>query len=162
MDTINVDGIIDIGVPTESGHWVNEKYAQLAEIVRDYNSNLSFCWIPPEHRSEDDKRPYAIVDDRIHRVILYADETATPEAILSTLFQADAEKQGGHNAILAKMDADNAAAEAFRLKKQMEDMEEARDRALFMMGSPLNFLKMKDNQGDLIKYDDQRRRLGRV
>jgi hypothetical protein len=142
---------MEVYVPAEDGRWVNESYARLAEIVKDYDATLELRWIPPDRRTREDKKPYVIIDTRINEPVLYASELDTPEEILARLFDAD-NKYGN---VLTRLENRNKAVEIFDAKKQMEKMEEATDYAEFLFKSPLNTVKANGK-----KYDDQRRIVG--
>lgn len=151
---------MDVYIPTDDGQWVSEKYERLASVIKDYDENLELCWIPPDRRTREDKAPYCVVYNDPARpgkrdVVFYASELDTPEDILARLWTAD-DKRGD---VQARMDAHNAAVEALRLKKLDDEMQEANSQAEFLHRSPLNYLKMRDARGELIKLDDQRRRI---
>jgi hypothetical protein len=152
---------MDIYIPTDGGQWVSEKYERLASIIKDYDENLEFGWIPPDKRTREDRKPYVVLYHDPKKpgktdVVFYASELDTPEDILAKLWLAD-DKRGD---VQSRMDARNAAVEALRLKKLDDDMAEARDKADFLHRSPLNFMKWgKDEHGRPIKMDDQRRRI---
>jgi len=151
---------MDIFIPTDDGQWVSEKYERLAAVIKDYDENLELCWIPPDKRTREDKKPFAVVYNDPKRpgkrdLVFYASELDTPEEILAHLWTAD-DKRGD---VQARMDAHNDAVEALKLKRQADEMEEANSQAEFLHRSPLNFLRMRDHRGELIKMDDQRRRI---
>lgn len=135
-------------VPASDNRWVDENYARLAELVQNYDPYLELRWIPPEHRTKDDKKPYVIIDTRIEKPVLFADELEQPHEILARVMEAD-NKYGN---VLDRLELRNTALEMFRLQEHNEKLAEASDKALFMVKSPINFLKM-----DGKKWDDQRR-----
>lgn len=135
-------------IPTETGQWVSEDFARLAEVIQDYDSALELRWIPPEHRTRDDKEPYMIYDTRMHSVVFYASELDTPVGILEKLFRGDIRK---HN-VLANLEAHEAAQKALDFKKKMEEYEDMADQAKFLSQSPLNTLRFNGK-----KFDHNRR-----
>jgi hypothetical protein len=139
-------------VPTETNHWVDENFARLAEILKDYDPALELRWIPPDKRvdPEDRERPYCIVDTRSNYVIRHCNERDDPVAVLASIFNAD----NKHGNVLNRIDAQNAATEAFRLKERIEQQEEQMDLAAFFMGTKKNYIQHKG-----VKFDDQMRRL---
>lgn len=152
---------MDIHIPTNDGYWVSENFQRLAEVIKDYshskNSDLELRWIPPTNRETPDEKakPFCVFDSRAQRPIFFASEFDTPETILTRLFDSDNTKGD----VLKRIDAHNAAVKALKLKEQMEKLEDANDRAMFMIGSPLNYMRMRNEKGELIKYDDERRRM---
>lgn len=146
-----------IHIPTNDGYWVDEKFQILAEVVKDYSPTLELRWIPPNMRTdpEDRKNPYCIYDLVAQAPVMFAGELDTPEDILKRLFLSDNTK---HN-VLEEIEAQNAAVKALQMKQWLNSLEEAGEMAKFMIASPLNYLKMKDEDGKLIKLDESRRRV---
>lgn len=147
-----------INIVTENGEWVNEDFQRLAEIVKDYDEYLELRWIPPGQRETDadKKNPYCIVDTRSNYIVMFASERDNPQTILARLFSAD----NKHGSVLDRIDAENAAKEAFRLKEQMDDEEMKRDFAAWLIGTKQNYIHTKNPvTGEKLKLDDQLRRL---
>lgn len=140
------------------GSWVNEKFAQLAEIIQDYDPYLELQWIPPGQRDEeqDKKNPYRIIDNRSGYIVMFASDRDTPESILARLWGADNTRGN----VLESLDAQNAAAEAFRLKERMDEEELKKDFAAFLVGSNKNYHHLKHPvTGEKMKLDDELRRM---
>ena len=138
--------------------WVDEKFAQLAEIIQDYDHYLELRWIPPEYRSDqhDKANPYCIVDTRSNYIVMFASERDTPESILARLWSAD----NKHGSVLDRLEAENAAKEAFKLKSQIDEDEMKRDFAEWLISTKQNYIKTKNPvTGEKLKLDDQLRRL---
>ena len=150
MITLVVFKMTEVFIPVDDGRWVSEEYERLAQVIRDYDPHLGLRWIPPEHRTREDKEPYCIVDTTTNYVVLYASELDTPVSILAKLWGAD----NARGNVLVRIDAQNAAQQALDMRKQMDKMEDAHDLAKFLWQSPLNFMKHNG-----IKFDDQRRRI---
>jgi hypothetical protein len=147
-----------INIVTESGEWVSEDFQRLAEIVKDYDPYLELRWIPPGQRETDadKKNPYCIIDTRSNYIVMFASERDNPQTILARLWSAD----NGRGSVLDRVDAENAAAEAFRLKSQMDDEEMKKDFAAWLIGTKKNFIHTKNPvTGEKLKLDDQLRRL---
>lgn len=144
---------MDTYTPTDDGHWVSEKYMRLAEIVHDYDPQFELRWIPPEHRTDpqDITKCYVIWDIVTNNPVLYAGELDTPEHVLGRLFDAD----NKHGNVLERIDAHNAAIEAFKLKEEMDIREEQREKVAWLMGTKKNFINM--GKGRVV--DDQLRRI---
>lgn len=114
---------MDVFVPAEDGSFVSETHARIAEIIAEYDPTLSLAWIPPANREPGDK-PFAVVHRPVglpEYVVCYAD--TCDERLLARVFSMD----NARSDVLSDMEASNAAVEALRLKKQMEEMEEAAD-----------------------------------
>lgn len=145
-------------VVTDDGQWVHEDFHRLAEIVKDYDDALELQWIPPGQRDEnaDKENCYRIFDTRSRSVVMFASERDPAEHILARLWGADNTK---HN-VLERVDAHNAAREAFNLKQQIDDAEAQRDLAAFLIGTKKNYINFTHPiTGEKIKTDDQLRRL---
>lgn len=142
-------------VPTETNHWVDENFARLAEIIRDYDPNLEFRWIPPDKRvtKEDKSKPYCVVDTRTNSIVFYASELDTPEDILTKIFHSD----NKHGNVLKRLDARNAAIQALKMKAWLDYAEEAKEQSAFLMGTKKNYIR---HNGFLL--DDQLRKLRRL
>ena len=147
-----------IQIVTESGEWVNEDFQRLAEIVKDYDEYLELKWIPPGQRDTDadKKNPYCIVDTRSNYIVMFASERDTPQSILARLWSAD----NNRGSVLDRIDAENAAAEAFKLKSQIDDEEMKKDFTAWLMGTKKNIIKTTNPvTGEKLKLDDQLRRI---
>lgn len=139
------------------GSWVNENFERLARIIKDYDPYLELKWIPPGQREseQDKKNPYCIVDTRSDYVVMLASDRDTPESILERLFLAD-NTQGN---VLDRVEARNAAAEAFKLLEKMDEEEEKKEFAAFLIGTKKNYIDVTHPlTGEKIKFDDQLRR----
>lgn len=150
----------DIYVPTSDGRFVSQKMQDLTEIIKDYDEWLELKWIPPENRREpgDELEAYAIFDTNPttdNKPIMFFKETDTPEEILSRLLMGDTSKGDP----LKKIDAHNDMRKLMQMKRFQIEMEEAEDQASFLIQSPLNYLKWKTSDGQVVKLDDQRRRV---
>ncbi len=145
-------------VVTDDGQWVNEHFHRLAEIIQDYDPALELQWIPPGQRDTDEekKTPYRIIDTRSNYIVCFASERDSAEDILARLWGAD-NKQGS---VLDRMEAKNAAIEAFKLKERMDEEEMKKDFTAFLIGTKKNYIKATNPvTGEKLKLDDQLRRL---
>lgn len=144
-------------IPADDGRWVDEKFARLAEVVQDYDPAFELRWIPPEHRTtpEDVKNCYAVVETTPNGeyVVFHAGPLATPEEILTRLFEGDNAKGD----VLKRLDAHNAAVEALRLKEKMDEAEEKKEYISWLIGTQKNFI----NMGNGRVVDDQLRTIRR-
>lgn len=144
-------------ISLNDGSWVNEKFERLASIIQDYDPSLELRWIPPGQRDTEveKKWPYVIVDKRSDYVVMSASDRDTPETILERLFAADNTKGN----VLDRVEAHNAAVEAFRLKEKMDRDELNADFAEFLIRTKKNFIDVTHPvTGEKLKLDDQLRR----
>lgn len=143
--------LFDPAVPTESGHWVSEQYARLAEVVSDYDPQFELRWIPPEHRAsrEEKSKPYVVWDTITNTAVFFASELDTPVDILTKLFEGD----NKHGDVLKRLDARNAAVKAMELKAELEKREEQMEYAAFLMATKKNYITLEDGR----RVDDQLR-----
>jgi hypothetical protein len=127
--------IFDRAVAMDDGHFVSEKVAYISEIIKDFNPYLQLVWIPPENRQEnDDTPPFAIMDTtpgKAPYVVFTIKEDELDERVLAKLFQGDL----AHNDVLARLEAEERAAEVLKLKRQMEKAEERQDFVRSVVGS---------------------------
>lgn len=137
-------------IPTETGEWVSEDFERLARIIQDYDQDLELRWIPPAHRTRDDKKPYVVVDTRTNTAVLYASELDTPTDILVALVSSD-NAQGN---VVDRIEAYEWAAKVVEHKAWIDSLEEAGDKANFFFNSPLHYVKV-----DGVKFDENRRRM---
>jgi hypothetical protein len=145
-------------IATENGVWVDENFARLAEIVKDYDPYLELRWIPPGQRETDadKKNPYCIIDTRSDYIVMFASERDNPQTILARLWSAD----NKHGSVLDRLDAENAAAEAFKLKAAIDEEEMKKDFVSWLVDTKRNYMKVTNPvTGEKLKLDDQLRRL---
>jgi hypothetical protein len=128
----------DIAIPTDDGRWVSESHERIARIIKDYDPTLSLAYIPPDKREPGDV-PFAVIHEPMGKpaYIVFTAETCD-ERILERLWAADTVKQGD---ILTNLDAHNAAVEAVKLKKKMDEQENRLDFVESVIKSPLNTYK---------------------
>lgn len=145
-----------VHVPANDGSWVNENFARLAEVIKDYDQQFELRYIPPENRSspEDETRAYCVFDLYGNCPAFFAGADATPETILAHLFNID----NKHGDVLVRMEARNRAVEVLEAKQRLEQAEERQEYVSWLIGSPLNYLKLRTKDG-IKKFDDQLRRL---
>lgn len=142
-------------VIADDGSWVNGDYERLGRLVKDYDANLALAWIPPEAREAHEKFPYAIIDTRTDSIVFCIEASETPVEIIERLFKSDATKGD----VLDRLQARTDAIKAWQLKTQMDELKEAEELALFMVQSPINYMRITNTSGEKVKLDDQRRRL---
>lgn len=153
--------MIDHAVYSEEAKcFISSKLQRLGEILLDYDPYLTLRWIPPVGRTSDDSLPYCVVHDAPGAkpyVVKYFGELDDPEDILAQIFAGDNKNQS----VLDKLEKKNAAAEAFRMKEQLDAEMEAADMFHFLMTSrSKNWVKWKDRStGEVIKLDSDRRRV---
>jgi hypothetical protein len=111
-------------------NWVSAEFQRLAQVVYDYDQYLEFQMVPLDQQMHltDKSQVFRIVDTRNNRVVLYADSLSNPQEILTRLFCMDQDKGN----VVARMDAQNAAAEALRNEKIIEEREAFKDLAAFI------------------------------
>ena len=148
-------------IPGNDGRWVSEDFARLQEIFQDFNTSkncdIELRWVPPDERStnEEVRNPYCVFDKRTNSPVFFASELDSPEEILAKLIDID----NTNGDVYSRLEAHNNAVKIFELKKRVESFEEANDEAAFLIGSPLNYVKHKTKTGEIVKLDDQRRRI---
>ena len=123
----------------QDGSWVSENFTLLSEILADYDPLLELRWIPPDKRETQFEKanPYVIVDTRSNSAVRYVSERDEPRLVLAEIFDMDNVKGD----VIKKMDARNAADQAFRMKKVMEEREEAKDFTRFVVANKKNYIR---------------------
>lgn len=150
---------MDTFVPTPDGRWVSEKYERLASVINDYDPNLELRWIPPEHRTREDKKPYCIVHKNPQNgheyIVFHASEQDSPEQILAKLWTNDTAK----NDTMAYLDSLDAARQALEMKERMDIAEARQDFVNWLMDTEKNFINTRNPfTGEMLKLDSQLRR----
>lgn len=128
---------LDIAIPTDDGRWVSESHERIARIIQDYDPELFLAYIPPDKREPGDV-PFAVIHQpagKMSYVVFTAEHC--DERILERLWTSD----NKHGDVLSRLDAHNAALEAIKLKKQMDEQEERRELVQSIVKSPLNVYK---------------------
>jgi hypothetical protein len=129
-------------VPAEDGHWINEKFARISEIIHDFDHRLQLVWIPPENRTAFDVKPYGILhtsDNGAQKMVMLIKEEDLDERILAHLFLNDTERHD----VLARLEAEELAQQVLRNKEKMEAAEARQDFIKSVVKSPLHSFKHK-------------------
>lgn len=129
----------DVYVPAEDGTFVSETHARIAEIINDYDETMSLAWIPPNRRVPGDP-PFAVVHRPLggaEYVVCYAEQC--DERLLARIFSMDNAKTD----VWSQLEASQAAAEAIRLKRQLEENEEADEIRKAIVTSPKSVYRHK-------------------
>lgn len=125
---------MDIYVPTETGHWVNEKFSRIAEIIHDYDPEMELAWIPPERRGLIPDKPYAVVhkpDGLKEYVMFKLEEDELDERVLARIFNGDAK----HVDVLANLEAMDRARKVMEMKERMDKAADRQDFIASVVGS---------------------------
>lgn len=130
---------MDRFVPTETGHWVNEKFAHIAEIIQDYDPTMYLAWIPPEHRT-DNTPPYAVIhhpDGLAPYKMFHLQENELDHRVIARICRGDLTKMN----VLDQIEAEEAARQILEAKQAMEREEERLDIVKSIVRSPLHTYK---------------------
>lgn len=126
---------MDIMIPTEDGHFVSEKHAQISEIINDFDPNLQLAWIPPEHRTVYDLKPFAVIHTHptsaFQTVVMYIAEDELDERVIARLFEGDITK----NDVIGRLEAEDAARNVLKLKQDLDRAEARQDFVKTVVGS---------------------------
>ncbi len=139
--------MVDTFIPTNDGRWVSSTYERLARVINEYDENLQLCWIPPDKRTREDKKPYMVLDSKTQSPVFYASELDTPVDILTKLYTADSK----HGDVHERLVAHNLAIEIMETKQWEDEREELRSQANFLLGSPLNTVNFKGKKLDHLR-----------
>ena len=135
----------DYHFDTENGVIVSEKHRRIAEIIHDYNPELSLMWIPPGKRDDDDTYPFLIVHTMSNGsqypvMHLTLEDMDNPQIVLGRLFAGDMAK-GGKDRVEIAIEAAESADRIYRAKEAQERWEERMDFLRFAVGTPLHSFK---------------------
>lgn len=120
---------------SEHGEFISDTHRRFAEVLNDYNPNLSLLFIPARERKLGDRWPFAIQEQIPGRgpvIIRYLDEAsmADPKQILAWLFEGDIRRHRVVD-VLDRLDAEAAADQLLKQKKWVEDAEDRQDKIAF-------------------------------
>ena len=110
--------------------WVSAEFANLAEVLSDYDHNLVLEMVPVAEWGNliDKSKVFRVVDTRKNQIVLYADSLASPQDILARVWSMDQQ----HNKVVTNLDARNAAAQALQMKRHLDEIEAQKDFNLFL------------------------------
>ena len=135
--------------------WVSQEFQNLAEVLADYDSSLALEMIPKKYWADlhDKTKIFRVVDTQRNSVVMTFSSITSPQEILGEIWSRDLNK----NDVIGRMDKQNAAAEALKLRKNLDELEAQKDFALFVIGNK----KSRWVHGGRVK-DDEFRDLGPV
>lgn len=124
---MDFSGAVDLGsvaVPVDGVHFASVKAQRIAEILQDYDPNLSLEWIPEGAEPGMDRFRVVCTPPNAPAYVVCSSNEAD-EVLLAKVFDSDNAKGN----VLSRLNSHNAAMEALRLKAQMDEAEEAQDFA---------------------------------
>jgi len=154
----NPTQLVDSFVPNSDGRWVSENFVRLNEVVHDYDPNLDVGFLPSELQTTPFLREYCfLVFDRARNTpVFYFKPDETPAKVLARIFRIDTRK----NDVLANLEAEETAEEILRLKALMDDQEDRKELADWIMTKSGNYPKFKPPGEDKVqKFDDKLHRI---
>lgn len=120
----------------DSGRALSVEHQRIAEIIQDYDPKLRLVWILPEDRQLNEQHPFAVVhspDNAPEYVVMRLRESEVDHRILARLWGSD-DKNGN---VLTRIEAEESARRAVELKKQQDEIEEAKEMAAWMVKAPV-------------------------
>lgn len=111
--------------------WISAEFQNLAEVLADYDPYLALEWIPPSEWDHlvDKTKVFRVVNTQRNQVVMFFSSLSKPQEILARVWGMD---QNNHD-VIAKMDRENAAIQALEMKKNMDEMEEQKEFARFII-----------------------------
>lgn len=122
-----------------SKQWINASFQRIAELINDFDPQLKLAWNP--EALVDGGQPYALMHVPLGQepyIIMHLDEEDINEKLLGTIFEARSNAKN-LNEVLAAQDA---ATRAVQLKEQQALWEEEKDKAMFLLRTPLNTIRL--------------------
>lgn len=122
--------------------WVSQEFANLAQVLADYDPNLALEMIPPEHwdKLTDKKKIFRVVDIQRNQIVCYFDSLAAPQDILAHIWDID-QKNGNP---IRTMENRNLAAQALQMRKHQDELDAQRDFAYFVVKNQKSRWKAPD------------------
>ena len=125
------------------GQFVSEKHLHVAELLNEYDDQLTLEWIPPDKRAIDDDKPFAVrctpTNGDKPYYVTFVTEDEVDERLLAFVIANDmAKAPGGPKGLQAHLDAQEAARQAMKMKQDIEREEERLDLIKHIVRSPLS------------------------
>lgn len=120
-----------------SGELISRSMNRIQEIIQDYNPDLRLVWIPYKDRTAFDREPFALIHSPVgapEYIVMFLREDEINESLLARIWNND----NAHGNVLSKLEAQEAARKAIKLKKEMEEAEIAKELVGSIVRSPLN------------------------
>ena len=122
-------------IATPDGYFVSQDHIRIAQIIQDFDPELFLVFIPPSKRDHNDpnEKPFALAhmpEGKPSYIVSYFDEC--DERILEFAFMNDTRRHD----VLARLEAADAAREAVKLKKMLEEEEMKQDLVASIVRSP--------------------------
>lgn len=108
------------------------KAQRIAEILKDYDPTLELRWIPPNIRTTFDAKPFAVWHVPVglpEYMVMDLTEDELDHRVLAAIFNAN----NNNGSALDRLEAEEAAKQAFNLKAKLEAEEEAKEFAVWAL-----------------------------
>lgn len=120
---------------TESGHALPAHAVRIAEIINDYDPSLELRWIPPNARTAFDTKPYAVYHNLPSHpqggyFVMHLSDEEMDHRVIARLWEMQDPN------LVNKIENDERAMQLMKLKKQVEENEEAAEFAKWAIESP--------------------------
>lgn len=130
---MNINESLPIATP--DGYFVSQEHIRIAQIIQDFDPELFLVFIPPSKRDRNDpnEKPFALAhmpENKPSYIVSYFDDC--DERILEFAFMNDTRRHD----VLARLEAHDAAVQAIKLKKLMEEEEMKQDLVASIVRSP--------------------------
>lgn len=120
-----------------SGHWVSAEFQRIAQVIHDFDPDLSLAWIPPEMRQANEVQAFAIICAPVGReqyIVRLLGEEELNENLIAWLFTHNSNNVN----VLDAVEAKDAARKALEMQRELDEREEMLDIAKSMLKSPLH------------------------
>ncbi len=127
---------------TENGYFVSQEHRRVAEILRDFDSNLELRFIPPHLReSQEEKQwPFVLVDNPPGKepyLVMLLEENEINASLIGKVFQTRIDPNRPMERLKALADAQRV----YDLKKNQDEYDALDDFHAAMLRSPLHTYK---------------------
>jgi hypothetical protein len=116
---------------------LSQDHERVAQLLKDYNPELELQYIPENERSAFDAKPFRVVHNSPKFGVYVIGNFAVDEVnekLVSFVFKHDAKNRD----VLSDLEAEEAAREALRLRKILDEHEERQDFGKSLIQSPLH------------------------
>jgi len=113
--------------------WVSQEFQNLAHVLCDYDQNLRLEMVPREFWGEliDKTKIFRVVDISRNKIVMHFDSLSSPTDILAKIWSMDQ----NYNKVILNLDARNRAEQALQMNKRVEEMEERKEFARFIIAN---------------------------
>lgn len=122
------------------GRFVNTEHERIASVLHDYNHHLSLSYAPSMDNSNPTDTPFFVGyrDENKAYIVMWLRADEINASLLAKIWSSDASKRDPKAFLKSLEDAELA----IRLKQECDAREEVKDKAMYMLRSPLHTINL--------------------